>query len=211
MDQFVNELAHRKTNRWLELRKETINSRNQSQEEITSAKQHDLIDDIHRCLDEQDEIGLEKLIDAWEENHTIIHLPYSVSCELLEFTSSVGNSRLFQKLFSHLKTHNVEFYEENSRYFEAMVLELEFKTNTNIDELLEKFEELYKKSISSDRNTKLIMRFCSVIIENCVSKRGESAVIKLRNKIEGMCEDSGDYRLLFELWKRLFERYCLGE
>ena len=214
MESFVNDLTKKKTNRWL-LRKEVINSRSQSQEEITSVEQQDLIDDIHRCLDEQNEIGLEKLIDLWEKKNTII-LPYSVSCEALEFSAKLGNSQVFRKLLSHLQIYFSEFYSENSNYFEAVSLELEFKTKTNIDELLNKFEDLYKKSINDERSTKLIMRFCSVIIDNCVNQRGESAeveknVIKLKDKIERICENSRDYRLLFELWRRLFERYCHGD
>lgn len=210
MESFVNDLAKQKTNRWLQLRKETINSRIQSQEETTSAEQRDLIDDVHSSLDLHDEERLEKLIvDAWEEKHIIHLLPCAVLCEVLEFSSSVGNEKLFEKLFAQLKSQYSEFYTQNSVYFGGIELEFRWKTNaTNIDEILRKFEEFYKKSIVDERNTKQIMRFCSVIIEDCVEKRGESAVIKLKERIEAMCkgENSKDYQLLFELWRRLFER-----
>lgn len=188
------------------MRKELIYSRNQSQEEtITSAEQHDLIDDIHRGIDLFDEKSLEKIIEAWAEKQSV-DLPHAVLCEALEFASSVGNRKLFGKLLALIKTNSSEFYASNLIYFDGIDLELEWKTSTNTDDLLQKFEEFYKKSIANDKNTKLIMRFCSVIIEDCVEKRGESAVIKLKDKIENLCQTSGDYRLLFELWRRLFER-----
>lgn len=208
METFVNDITAQSSHRWLK-RKETINNRNQSEEEITSAKQHELIDEIHRCLDLKDDEALEKLIDAWAEKHIIL-LPHAVSCEAMEFASSVGNFQLSQKLLNHLKTHDSEFYTENLNYFNFVALELDFRTSnsnrTTIDDLLEKFEGLYKTSIADEKNTKQIMRFCSVIIEDCVAKRGASGAIKLKDKIEGMCDNSKDYRLLFELWRRLFER-----
>lgn len=208
METFANDLAEQKKNRYLQLRKETIKNRNKSQEENTS-RELKLIDDIHKCLDLRDEESLEILIDdAWEEKHAIstIHLPIAVLCEAMEFASSVGNPQLFKKLFERLKVHDKKFISQNSSYFSALGLELEFKTSTNIDELLFKFEKLYEKSIDDENNTKQIMRFCSVIIQDCVNRRGESVVIKLKDRIEKMCESSKDYRLLFELWRRLFER-----
>lgn len=207
MENFVNDLTNQKKNRWLQIRKETINSRNQSQEETTSAEQRDLIDNVHRCLDFYDEESLEKLIvDAWAEKHIFL-LPHEVLCEVLEFAVSVGNRKLFEKLLVQLKSQYSEFYNKNLIYFNGFELIIESKSNmTNIDEILEKFEAFYKKSIADDNNTKQIMRFCSVIIEDCVEKRGESAMIKLKERIEAMCEDSKDYWLLWELWRRLFER-----
>jgi hypothetical protein len=205
MESFVNNLTSTQKDRWL-ITKEAINNRNDSQEEITSAEQHDLIDEIHDCIDTNDEESLEKIADkAWAEKHIIV--PAAVLCEALEFSSSVGNVRLSEKFLSHLKSNHIEFHDENLNYFTCVALELQFKTNSaNIDELLEKFEHLYTNSID-DKNAKQIMRICSVIIEDCVAKKGESAVIKMKEKIEMMCEKSQDYRLLFSLWKRLFERY----
>jgi hypothetical protein len=204
MESFVNNLTSTQKDRWLS-RKDAINNRNNCEEEITSAEQH-LIDEIHATLDENDEEALEKIIadKAWAEKQ--ITVPAAVLCEALEFSSSVGNVQMSEKLLTHLKSNHIEFYDENLNYFTCVALELEFKTTSNIDELLEKFEHLYTNSID-DKNTKQIMRLCSVIIEDCVAKKGESAVIKLKNKIEMMSENSKDYRLLFALWKRLFERY----
>lgn len=203
MEAFISEITTNKINKFNQIKKE-INKRNQSHPEI-SEKQHVLIEEIYRCLDEREETTLESVIDKWL-NKQSIQLPISTLCELVEFSSSMGNTELFHRLNSYTKNFEQEFYKENSCYFEALNLELDWKTGRNIDQLIENFEALYRTSISDEVKSKPMMKLFSVMIKDCIAKKGESFVIKLKDKIVKLCNESQDYQLLFELWKNLFER-----
>ena len=203
MESFISDLTARKVNKFNQLRRESFR-RNQSQAKI-SVRHHDLIEEIYECLDSRDEEALERLTNKWLENPSN-QLPRSVLFEMVEFASSMGNTQLFHKLISYTKAFEPELHEENFCYFETLNLELDWRTGRNVDQLIENFEMLYKKSFSDEVTSRHMMKFCSVMIQECVEKKGEAVVLKLKDKIEKMCDESKDYQLLFELWRNLFER-----
>lgn len=170
---------------------------------------NDVIGEIHNCLDMQDEEQLTIIIDSWLETPTVNKLPRSIILELFKFASGAGNLELWKKLIAHAKHFSPEFYQESSAFIAIFNLELDWRTGKNIDQIIEKFELLYTKCISDEVLTKqidLLEEFCSVMIRDSVEKKGESVVVKLKEKLEQMCEKSKDYHLLFDLWKNLFER-----
>lgn len=214
MENFISDLTTRKLNKWNELRKEAIN-RNQSQsvEIASSDEQKRLIDEIHSCLDTHDDERLEMLIrkylhsfDNAQTNFSA--LPRIVLLEVLELFCREGNRDLAGLLFRHFKTINLEFYNEHSSYFEILDLELRWKTAHNVDELLRRFEQKYletsNKVNKSDRT--MLRKLCLVMIDDTISRKGESAMIKLRESIERVSEESRDYQMMFDLWRKLFER-----
>lgn len=178
--------------------------RNQSQTTI-SKSQHDLIDEIYECLDSYDEDALEILIDKVLKNPTML-LPRSTLCEILEFSSNTGSTELFHKLLAYIKTFEAEFHAFNVCYFEKLNLELDWRTGKNVDQLIGNFETLYKKHLNDKVGSRHMSKFASVMIQDCIEKKCEAVVLKLKDKIEKMCDESDDYQLLFELWRNLFER-----
>lgn len=204
MEIFISDLTMRKVKEFNQLRSESIRW-TQTQVEI-SEQQHDLIDAIYECLDSRDEEALGSVINKWLVEKPATQLPRSTFCEVVEFSSSMGNTELFHKLISYTKTFEPEFHEENLSYFETLNLELDWRTCGNVDRLIENFESLYKKSLSDEVTTRHMTKFCSVMIQDCVNKKGEAVVLKLKDKIEKICDESKDYQLLFELWRNLFER-----
>lgn len=162
-----------------------------------------VIDEIYKCLDNRDADELTRVIDSWLENR-INKLPRSVISEALKFSSGAGNRELFEKLIDHAKCS--DFYEESSAFIELLNLELDWRTGKNIDQLIEKFDVLYKKSISDEVVTKQLEKLCSLMIRDSVEKKGESVVVKLKEKIEQICGETKDYRLMYDLWRQLFER-----
>lgn len=203
METFISDLTQRKVNKFNQLRRENIR-RNQSQAQI-NVVQHELIEEIYSCLDERDEEQLEELIDKWLEKPTH-RFPRSALCEVLELSSSTGNAELFRKLMTFTQVYDPEFYDENVSYIDALNLELDWRTGQNIDLMIDKFETMYKRSLYDDEMTKHMLRLSSTLIQDCVSKKGESVVIKFKDRFERMCRESKDYQLLFELWRNLFER-----
>jgi hypothetical protein len=207
MENFISDLTARKLNKWNELRKEAIN-RNQSQsvEIASSDEQKHLIDEIHSCLDTHDDEMLELLIRKYLHNFTgSAALPRIILLEVLEFICREGNKELYQLLINHIKTINSEFYYEHSTYFEVLDLELCWKTGQNVDELLEVFEMKYLENSEKSKRI-LLKKFCLVMINDTISRKGESVVIKLKESIERICEQSRDYQMMFDLWRKLFER-----
>lgn len=203
MESFISDLTTREINKFNQLRRESTR-RNQSQATI-SVKQHDLIEEIYDCLDSRDEGALESVIDKWLEKPTI-QLPLATLCELVEFSSRTGNTELFHKLIDYSTTFEPYFHKENLSYFQTLNLELDWRTGTNVDQLIENFETLYKKSFSDEVASRHMASCYNVMIKDCVEKKGEAAVLKLTDKIVKMCDESRDYQLLFELWRNLFER-----
>lgn len=206
METFISDLKQRRMNKWNQIQKETI-SRNQSRDEITSGEQNDLIEEIFHCLDTHDEDRLGNVIERWLRRPEILKgSQLEVLCESLEFATRVGNVGIFRLLLMHLKAHEAEFHKDNVGYFEVLGLELEWRSGQNIDELLEKFALIYKQNISNELMMRQIMKLYSVIIQDTVERKGESAVIKLKHKIEGICVEAKSHQLLFNLWRKLFER-----
>lgn len=205
METFISDLTQRRTNKWNELRKETETlSRNQSQDEIASDEQHALIEEIYNCLDSHDDDGdeLENVIDEWQRKYEN-PLPRELLHELFELASGVGKLELFRKLVEHIR--NFDIYHD-----EAIVRELEYDWKTgkhNIDQLIDRFLVLFLNSVADELKMKQIMRFYAIMVKDCVEKRGESVVLRLRDKIEPICIDTKNYRLLFDLWRKLFERW----
>lgn len=201
MESFISDLTQRKVNKWNE-RLETLN-RNQSQVKIASAVQRELIEEIHNCLDTFDSEELENVIDK----SLNARLPRSVICEALEFSSSTGNCGLFHKLTGSMKRSDAEFYNRNRIYFETLNLELDLRTNgDNFDELIERFAVIYKESILNETAMKQTMKFYAMMIQDCVDKRGESTTLRLKERIAQLCLNVRNHQLLFELWRKLFER-----
>lgn len=206
MENYISELGKRKANKFNKLRSESLSK--QSEDEISRVEEHsELIEEINRCLDdERDCERIENLIDKWinARRQRCSTLPHSVVCELLELSSRESRHAMFHKLVNLI---DKEFYQKNQNYFELLALELEFRAGRrNIDQILDDFELLFKQSIGDDSQMKQITKFASVIIKECVEKKGESFVIKLRDKLVLMCREGNDYRLLFDLWRNLFER-----
>lgn len=202
METFISDLTQRRTNKWNELRKETETlSRNQSQDEIASDEQHALIEEIYNCLDSHDDGDeLENVIDEWQRKYEN-PLPRELLHELFEFTNGVGKLELLRKLVEHIRNFDV-YYDE------AIVRELEYdwKSGKNIDQLIDRFQVLFRDSVADELKMKYIMKFYAIMVKDCVEKRGESVVLRLRDKIEPICIDTKNYRLLFDLWRKLFER-----
>lgn len=188
------------------MRKETIN-RNQSQDQSGSVAQQHLIEEIYSCIDSHDDEALEIVVDnALRKRHS---LSRSAVCEALEFSCLAGNRKLFDKLHDHIRqSFEASFYEENIDYFSILNLELDLREEKNIDELIDRFEVIYRKSKGNDSLRKQIMKFYSLLTQECVERRSESAVIQLREKITTICDDTQDYQLLFNLWRKLFERFA---
>lgn len=201
IEHFISDLTQKNTDNFNKLRKENL-SRNQSQDEIINA---DLVEEIYNCLDSRDEEELAKAIDVWTEKRWN-SVPRSVLIEILEFASSAGNTAIFQKITSYVKTNEPDFYASNECLFECLSLELDWKAGVNVDRLIDRFEVIHRKRISDDAVTKHVSRFSAKIINDTLERKGESAVIKLKDSIEKMCEKSQDYQLLFDLWRSLFER-----
>lgn len=204
MEIFISELTQRKANEFNQLRRANL-KRNQLEDKIESDEQSDIIEKIHNCIETRDGAGLELLIDKCLESPKRT-LSRSITCELLEFAGRVGRSELFKKLDSQLATHHSKFYEENLKFIEILALEVEWQTGQNIDQLIEKFHFMYKKNISDEVLSIRMRKLCSLMIEDCVEKKGESSVVKLRDKLEKLCDETMDYQLLFDLWRNLFER-----
>lgn len=202
METFISDLARRRTDKWNELRKETeALSRNQSQDEIASDEQHDLIEEIYNCLDSHDaDDELENVIDEWRRKYEL-PLPRELLDELFEFTSSAGNYQLFRKLLEHLRG-----FDEYRDEVIVRDLEYDWRTGMNIDQLLARFEVQFKKSLDDEPMMRRTMKFYALMTKDCVEKRGESSVLRLRDKVEPICIETQDYRLLFDLWRKLFER-----
>lgn len=202
METFISDLTQRRTNKWNELRKETETlSRNQSQDEIASDEQHALIEEIYNCLDSHDDGDeLENVIDEWQRKYEN-PLPRELLDELFEFTNGVGKLELLRKLVEHIRNFDVHNDE-------AIVRELEYdwKSGKNIDQLIDRFQVLFRDSVADELKMKYIMKFYAIMVKDCVEKRGESVVLRLRDKIEPICIDTKNYRLLFDLWRKLFER-----
>lgn len=180
--------------------------RNQLEEKIASDEQSDIIEKIYNCIETRDEAELELVIDKCSLESPKRMLSRSIICELLEFAGRVGSSALFKKLDSQLATLHPKFYEENLKFIEILALEVEWKTGQNIDQLIEKFHFMYKKNISDEVLSSRMRKLSSRMIEDCVGKKGESSVVKLRELLEKLCDETTDYKLLFELWRNLFER-----
>jgi len=206
METFISELTTRKINKFNKLRGEI--RRNQSQADI-SVKQRDLFKEIYDCLDSRDEEALESVIDKWLEKP--IQLPLATLCELVEFSSKTGNTKLFHKLIVYTTTFEPDFHKEKLSYFEALNLELDWRTGTNVDQLIENFESLYKKSFSDEVASRHMASCFNAMMKDCVEKKGEAVVLKLKDKIVKMCEESKDYLLLFELWRNLFESFWFSD
>jgi hypothetical protein len=190
------------------LRRENI-SRNQSQDEIINEQQADLVEEIYNCLDSRDEEELAKVINVWTAEHrNLLPVPCALLMEILEFASGRGNTTIFHKITSYVKTNEASFYASNLCLFEMLSLELDWKATAgvNVDRLIDRFEVIHKKSIAVDAASKHVSRFSSKIINDTLERKGESAVIKLKDRIEKMCGESKDYQLLFDLWRSLFER-----
>lgn len=202
IESFISDITQRRQEKFNQLRRENT-KRNQM--EVTPVEGNDVIDKIHNCLDARDEDELTIVIDSWLEKPANT-LPRSVIGNVLAFASSVGNRELFKKLIAHAKHCDSPFYEENFSLIETLYLELDWRTGKNIDQLIEKFELMYKRNISDELLTKRMEKLCSIMIVDCVEKKGESVVVKLKEKLEQMCEESKDYRLLYDLWRNLFER-----
>lgn len=169
--------------------------RNQLEDKIATDEQSDIIEKIYNCIETRDGAKLEMVIDKCSLERSII-------CELLEFAGKMGRSQLFKKLDSQLATHHPKFYEENLKLIEILALEVEWKTGQNIDQLIEKFHFMYSKNISDEVLCSQMRKLCSRMIEDCVEKKGESSVLRLRDKLE----EINDLTLIFELWQNLFER-----
>lgn len=180
--------------------------RNQLQIDIKAVEGNDvLIDEIHKCLDSRDDNDLTSLIDNWLGNRRN-KLPRSVIYEILEFSSGAGNRLLFEKIIDHARHSDFDFYKESFAFIEPLILELDWRTGKNIDQLIENFAILYKKRTSDEVITKQLEKFCSIMIRDSVEKKGESVVVKLKEKIEQICGETKDYRLMYDLWRQLFER-----
>lgn len=203
METFISDLKERQVNKFNQLRREQIRW-NQSRSKI-SDEQHDLIEEINDCLDTRDEQALESAIDKWLEN-PIPQLPRATLCEVVEFSSSVGNAELYGKLIALIKASDPELYADNLSYFHSLRLELDWRIGKNIDELIEKFESMYKQGLSNEVAMEHATKLSTIMIQDAVERKGESVVIKLKARIEAMCKESGDYQLLFDLWRNLFER-----
>lgn len=204
METFISDLKLRQVNKFNLLRREQIRW-NQSKSKI-SEEQHDLIEEINNCLDTRDEQALENEIDKWLENPTTPQLPRATLCEAVEFSSSVGNAELYEKLIALIKASDPEFHVDNLSYFHSLNLELDWKIGKNIDELIDKFESMYKQGINNVVAMEHATKLSTIMIQDAVERKGESVVIKLKARIEAMCKESGDYQLLFDLWQNLFER-----
>lgn len=202
MESFISEITRRSADKFNQLRVANLR-RNQSQEEITGEcdGQRELIEEIHNCLDISDEDELENLISK-----TLgLTLPRAVICEVLEFASRSGRHEMFHKTLPQL---DANFLKANGNYFELLSLELDWKSGRNIDQLLERFENMHNQSCLGEeiKMREDFRRFCSFIIKDSVAKKGESAVIRLRRTLEKLCEETNDYQLLFDLWRNLFDR-----
>jgi hypothetical protein len=207
MENFISDLTARKLNKWNELRKEAIN-RNQSQsvEIASSDEQKHLIDEIHSCLDTHDDEMLETLIRKYLHNFTgSAALPRIILLEVLEYMCREGNKEIYQLLINHIKMINLEFYNDHKTYFDVLDLELCWKTGQNVDEVLKLFEMKYLQNLDKSKRI-LLRKFCLVMINDTISRKGESVVIKLKESIERICEQSRDYQMMFDLWRKLFER-----
>lgn len=206
MEDFISELTTRKQSKFNQLRL-NIMKRNQSQDEITSVEQNDLIEEILNCCSEMESNSekLESLIDKWiiERPRS---LPRSVLDEMLEFSFRDGRHATIHKCLKLIHLADPEYFKENQNYWS---LELDWRKGNvqNIDIFLGKFEVMYEKCINDENRMKQIAEFALVMIKDCVETKGESFVIKLRDKLEKICEHSNDYRLLFDLWRNLYERY----
>lgn len=204
MESFISEITRRSADKFNQLRVANLR-RNQSQDEITDAcdGQSALIEEIHNCLDTSDEDELENLISKWIRLG--LTLPRAVICEVLEFASRSGRHEMFHKTLTQLDS---DFLKANGNYFELLGLELDWKSGRNIDQLLERFEVMHKQSCLGDeiKMRQDFRRFCSFIIKDSVAKKGESAVVRLRQTLEKLCKETNDYQLLFDLWKNLFDR-----
>lgn len=203
METFISDLRERETNKFNQLRREQIRW-NQSQSKI-SAEQHDLIEEIYNCLDTRDEEAVESVIDKWLEN-PIPRLPRATLCEVVEFASSVGNAQLYGKSIALIKASDPELHADNLSYFHSLNLELDWRVGKNTDELIDRFELMYKQSFSIEGARKHATKLSTIMIQDAVERKGESVVIKLKARIEAICEETGDYQLLFDLWRNLFER-----
>lgn len=223
MENFISDLTTRELNKWNELRREAIN-RNQSQsfEIASSDEQQRLIDEIHSCLDTHESCELEKLIRKYlhastDSRQSIAILPRIVLLEVMEFACRNGDVEIYKSLIAHLKERNLCFMNEHMTYFEIIELELEWKTaGNNVDEILEKFsrkylelsqsysDEVLKNKIKSHKS--MLRKLGIVMIDDTIASKGESAAIKLRESIEKICEVTRDYQLMFDLWRKLFER-----
>lgn len=222
MENFISELTTRELNKWSELRKEAIN-RNQSQsvDIASSDEQQHLIDELHGCLDTHDASELERLIRRYLDDsagrQSAAPLPRIVLLEVLEFLCRSGSADCYKSLIAHLRAHNHDFFREHLTYFEILDLELEWKTAGNsVDEVLERFTRKYLEfslrhsDVSLHNENKshksMLRKLCAAMIDDTIASKGESAAIKLRESIEEICEESRDYQLMFDLWRKLFER-----
>lgn len=223
MENFISELTTRELNKWSELRREAIN-RNQSQSAVdiaSSDEQQRLIDEIHSYLDTCDCSELERLIRRYlhesAARQSAAPLPRIVLLEVLEFLCRSGSVECYKSLIAHLRAGNVDFFDEHRTYFEILDLELEWKTAGNtVDDVLTRFKRKYlefslrhcDESVQSRNKShkSMLRKLCAVMIDDTIASKGESAAIKLRESIEEICEESRDYQLMFDLWRKLFER-----
>jgi hypothetical protein len=204
IESFISDFTQRKSAEFNQLRKENL-SRNQSQDEIINVEQADFVEEILDCLSSRDEEELARLIDVWtaERRHK---LPSDVLVEILEFASGSGNTAIFRKITSHVETNEADFYASNERLFTALSLELDWRVGANTDQLIDRFEAIHLECLGDDVSAQHVSRLTVKIINDTLERKGESVVIKLKDRIVKMCEKSQDYQLLFELWRSLFER-----
>jgi hypothetical protein len=204
IESFISDLTQRKSAEFNQLRKENL-SRNQSQDEKINAEQADFVEEILDCLGSRDEEELTRVIDVWtaERRHK---LPNDVLIEILEFASDSGNTAIFRKITSHVKTNEADFYASNERVFNALSLELDWRAGANVDQLIDRFEAIHQERSGDESFAHHVSRLTQKIINDTLERKGESAVIKLRDRVVKMCEKSQDYQLLFDLWRSLFER-----
>jgi hypothetical protein len=121
--------------------------------------------------------------------------------------------------FPLLLKYDPKYYCEHKELLEFLHLYSSEKSDMKNVDIINRLSELHEKyatttkafSTSNERNETVIHQ-CMLIyltqqfINNVIEKHGTGLIVNMRKTFSEICTKSGDFEILFILWRKLFER-----
>lgn len=207
MEKFVRELNEKNSEKWIKLKSLKTLKPQPIADMQPLRKIDNQVDNIEYQLIIALEHDDDELVSSLIEKAIADGISPSrhIIIDLLDYLISNCDSKLVGKLIETIREKDPEFYFKNQQ-FAIQKLELRWLDHPNMDEIVEDIGRIYIASQLDENLAAQMTRLIQKILRDAIENKGEASVVKLRQKCEEICEQIKDYQLLYDLWRKLFER-----
>lgn len=151
---------------------------------------------------------LQKMINQNQKMTRVKWINFRNEC-LQHVSNGECSMRFYEKFIEVLYVSDPKYYEENEVFLEFLKNFILWRLKEiDIDIIINSLSNLYEHPTRTESDESKIYqhKVITKIIEDMLTKHGNSAVVKIRKSFEAISEKSHYYELLYVLWTKLFER-----